>query len=68
VLHESSTLVLTGELLIVRDQGGGYVENRYIWVAVDEFKAVGHTLHSVLLAGQGTQGNPHNWYIVMSKQ
>lgn len=69
VVHDSSTtLVLTGELLIISVAGGGttYVENRYIWIAVDEFKALGYTLDHVLLSGQGIQGNPHQWYIVMS--
>jgi hypothetical protein len=69
VVHDSSTtLVLTGELLIISVAGGGtaYVENRYIWIAVDEFSALGYTLDHVLLSGQGTQGNPHQWYIVMS--
>jgi hypothetical protein len=69
VVHESfRTLVLTGDLLIVIEGAGGYGDNRYIWLAADEFKAQGHTLDSVLLAGQGSQGNPHKWYIVMSKQ
>jgi ABC-type glycerol-3-phosphate transport system substrate-binding protein len=69
VYDASRTLVLTGELLIISVAGGGtaYVENRYIWIAVEEFRALGHTVDHVLLSGQGTQGNPHQWYIVMSK-
>jgi hypothetical protein len=68
VVHESSaTVVLTGEVLIANLGGGGYVENPYIWEAVDKFKPRGYTLNSVLLAGQGIQGNPHSWYIVMSR-
>lgn len=65
MVHESSaTLVLSGDLLIVQ-LGGGYVDSRFIWQAVDEFKPQGHTLNSVL--GEGTQANPHQWYIVISK-
>lgn len=68
VVHESpTTVVLTGNLLIVVNEGGGYTDNRFIWQAVDEFKARGATLSSILLTGEGTQGNPHDWYIVMSR-
>jgi hypothetical protein len=67
VVYESpTTLVLVGDLLVVQF-GGGYGGNPFIWQAVDGFKAQGYTLHSVLLSGQGTQVNPHEWYIVMSK-
>jgi hypothetical protein len=69
VVYESPTiLVLTGQLAIVIGGGEiGYQENPYIWQAVDGFKAQGYTLNSVQLGGQGSQGNPHSWYIVMSK-
>jgi hypothetical protein len=67
VVYESpTTLVLAGDLLVVQF-GGGYGGNPFIWQAVDGFKAQGYTLHSVLLSGQGSQGNPHEWFIVMSK-
>jgi len=67
VVYESpTTLVLVGDLLVVQF-GGGYGGNPFIWQAVDGFKAQGYTLNSVLLSGQGSQGNPHEWYIVMSK-
>ena len=67
VVHESpTTIVLTGDLLIVQF-GGGYGDNPIIWQAVDKFKAQGYTLNSAVLTGQGSQGNPHSWYIVMSK-
>jgi len=73
VIHESPiTLVLEGQLLIIQEAGRGtgepgLVNNPYIWQAVDRFKTQGYTLSSVLLSGEGTQGNPHVWYIVMSK-
>jgi hypothetical protein len=68
VIFESpSTMVLTGDLLIVNQEGGGYVDNRYIWQAVSVLRTVGYTMTSAELAGQGSQGNPHSWYIVMSK-
>jgi hypothetical protein len=69
VVHESpTTLVLQGNLLLLPTQiGGDIIDNFFIWQAVDRFKAQGYSLTSVQLAGQGTQPNPHIWYIVMSK-
>lgn len=68
-VHESPrTIVLQGNLLIVQTGTGIlYTDNPYIWQAVDGLKNQGYTLTSVQLAGQGSQGNPHDWYIVMSK-
>jgi hypothetical protein len=45
----------------------GNYPNIYIWEAVDRFKEQGYTLTSVMMAGQGTQGNPHEFFVVMSK-
>lgn len=45
----------------------GNYPNVYLWEAVDRFKAQGYTLTSVLMGGQGTQGNPHEFFVVMSK-
>ncbi len=68
-VHESPiTLVLQGNLLLLPTEvGGAIIDNTFIWQAVDRFKAQGYTLNSVLLSGEGTRGNPHTWYIVMSK-
>lgn len=45
----------------------GNYPNVYLWEAVDAFKAQGYTLTSVMLGGQGSQGNPHEFFVVMSK-
>jgi hypothetical protein len=66
VVYESpTTLVLNGDMLIV--QTGGYTQNPFFWQAVDGFKAQGYTIDSVLLSGQGSQGNPHEFSVVMSR-
>jgi hypothetical protein len=52
---------------LVAAVGGGYAANPAIWNAVDGFKALGYSITSIQLSGQGNQGDPHNWYIVMSK-
>jgi hypothetical protein len=68
VIHESpNTVVLNGQLLILEGVTG-YVANPFIWRAVDGFRGQGYTLTSAELSGQGSQGNPHSWYIAMSKQ
>ena len=45
----------------------GNYPNVYLWEAVDRFKAQGYTLTSVMLGGQGSQGNPHEFFVVMSR-
>jgi hypothetical protein len=71
--ESGNTLVLTGDRLLLDFQtigtagGGGNWPNPYIWKAVDQFKAQGYTLLSTELGGQGSQGNPHDWLIVMQK-
>lgn len=67
LLYESATtVVLNGDLLIHRSPGL-YTDNPFIWQAVDEFKVQGYTGDSVIVSGQGSQGNPHQLYGVMSK-
>jgi hypothetical protein len=67
VVHESpNTVVLNGQLLLLEGVTG-YVDNPFIWRAVDGFRGQGYTLTSAELSGQGSQGNPHSWYIVLSK-
>ncbi len=61
-----TTVVLKGELLIVQT-GSGFIDNPFIWQAVDEFKTQGYAVDSVILSGQGSQGNPHDVYVVMSR-
>jgi hypothetical protein len=66
-MYESdTTVVLNGDLLIA-EIGGGLIDNPFIWQAVDEFKTQGYAVDSVILSGQGSQGNPHDVYVVMSK-
>ena len=59
----------TAEDLFGEDFGStvGNYPNIYLWQAVDQFKAQGYTLTSVMLGGQGSQGNPHQFFVVMSK-
>jgi hypothetical protein len=45
----------------------GNYPNIHLWQAVDAFKAQGYTVTSVLLGGQGSQGNPHEFFVIMSK-
>lgn len=71
--ESGSTVILTGDPLILdianlgTAGGGGNWPNPYIWKAVDQFKAQGYTMLSAELGGQGSQGNPHEWFIVMQK-
>lgn len=44
------------------------VENTNIWRAVELIEGYGYHLDQVELTGQGSQGNPHDYLIVMSKQ
>lgn len=72
VYESPATVVLdAGLLLISTDFSGslsGNWDNPFVWKAVDRFKALGYLVTSVELGGQGSQSNPHNWHIVMSKQ
>jgi hypothetical protein len=52
---------------LIAEIGGGLIDNPFIWQAVDEFKTQGYAVDSVILSGQGSQGNPHDVYVVMSK-
>ena len=45
----------------------GNYPNIYLWQAVDKFKEQGYTVTSIMLSGQGTQGNPHQFFVVLSK-
>lgn len=65
--HHSPTLVVLGGELLLTGLGGSPIDNVFIWDAVDGFIALGYSIDSVQLTGQGTQDNPHNIMIVMSK-
>lgn len=67
VIHESPNTVVLNAQLLVLEVATGYVDNPFIWRAVDGFRGEGYTLSSTVLSGQGSQGNPHQRYIVMSK-
>ncbi len=71
VYESPNTVVLDASLLLIStDFSGSFAgnwDNPFVWKAVDRFKALGYSLTSVELGGQGSQGNPHNWHIVMSK-
>ncbi|MDQ4067178.1 MAG: hypothetical protein M3114_06285 [Thermoproteota archaeon] len=66
-----NTVVLNGDRLILDTTGlltgGGYWPNPYIWKAVDGFKGLGYSLTFMELGGQGSQGNPHEYILVLSK-
>jgi hypothetical protein len=67
VYESQQTVVFTADLL-VSTSPGLYADNPSIWKAVDGFKAQGYSdISSILVAGQGSQGNPHKVYVVMSK-
>jgi hypothetical protein len=67
MLYESdTTIVLKGNLLIIQSDVG-YIDNPFIWQAVDEFKVQGYVVDSVLLSGQGSRANPHDLRVLMSK-
>jgi hypothetical protein len=69
VAHESPTLVVLGGKLLLNPFEGATTpyDNIFIWQAVDGFIALGYSIDSVQLTGQGTTENPHNIMIVMSK-
>jgi hypothetical protein len=62
VLYQSNkTVVLEGEKIPL-----GLEENTNIWRAVDLVKQQGYVIDSVLLTGQGSKGNPHDYIITLS--
>jgi hypothetical protein len=65
VYASPKTVLVTGHLIIETTDGNQ--QNPFIWLAVDGFKALGYSISSIQLSGQGSQGNPHDWLIVMSK-
>jgi hypothetical protein len=67
LLYESATTVVLNGDLLIRSSPGLYIDNPFIWQAVDEFKVQGYKVDSVMVSGQGSQGNPHELYVVMSK-
>jgi hypothetical protein len=60
VPHESPTLVVLGGSLLLTGLGDAPIDNVVIWQAVDGFIALGYSIDSVLLTGQGTAQSPHN--------
>ena len=67
MIYESATTIVLDGDLIIATQDLGFVQNPFIWQAVDEFKTQGYIIDSTSLTGQGSQGNPHKVYVVMSK-
>jgi hypothetical protein len=45
----------------------GHYPNPFLWQAVDGFKAQGYTITDILVGGEGSQGNPNEFFVVMSK-
>lgn len=67
LLYESATTVVLNGYLLITQSPGVYIDNPFIWLAVDEFDVQGYTVNSVIVSRQGSQGNPHQLYVVMSK-
>ena len=45
----------------------GNYPNPFLWRVVDGFKAQGYTIDSVAVGGVGSQGNPNEFFVIMSK-
>lgn len=69
--HESPNLVVLDAKMFIVDstETDRFVENDFIWQAVDGFRGQGYTVDSIVLAGgQGNELNPQQEFIVvMSK-
>ena len=63
VIHESPTrIIFTGDYI------RGLTYNTGIWELVDALEAKGLTLDSIELTGQGSEGNPHSYLMIMSRE
>lgn len=63
VIHESPTrIVFTGDYI-----GSRLTYNIGIWEVVNALEARGLSLDSVELTGEGSEGNPHSYLIIMSR-
>ncbi len=78
LIYESpSTAVLQGDLIIssgllssqnsTSNYEGGYATNTDLWVAMDLLRNNGFKTQQIITTGQGSVGNPHTVYIVMTK-
>ena len=80
VYESPRTVVLNGETLIFGGGGQpldpenlpdletlGNYPNSFLWMAVDGFKAQGYQIDCIMVGGQGSRGNPHEFVVVMSK-
>lgn len=45
----------------------GNYPNPFLWMAADGFKAQGYQIDSVVIGGVGSQGNPNEFFVIMSK-
>ncbi|MGH9925305.1 MAG: hypothetical protein ACRD5B_07985, partial [Nitrososphaeraceae archaeon] len=69
--ESQNTVILQGALAVTSlPPSGGltHVANEWLWEAVDGLMAMGYSITSVMLSGQGTEPNPHVYHVVMSKQ
>ena len=72
LIYESpTTIVLNGNTAVSKIGGDGrtilYEPNIWLWKAVDNLKGRGFTTDSIMLAGEGTEPNPHVYHVIMSK-
>ncbi len=65
VIYQSpTTVVLEGNKLTVG--AGGFVDNQYLWQAVDLVKQQGYNIDSVTMSGVGTADNPDVYHVILS--
>ena len=78
LIYESpSTAVLQGDLIIssgllsnqnsTSNYEGDYASNTDLWAAMDLIKNNGFKTQQIITTGQGSVGNPHTVFIVMTK-
>lgn len=70
LVYESPTTIVVGGALLTAgftSQSAGDWNNPFIWKVVDGFKELGYSLTLAELSGQGSENNPHTWYVLMSK-
>lgn len=63
IIYESpSKVVLTGDFIHTLSQ----THNAVIWEIIEMQETKGFSVELIELTGQGTKGNPHSYFIVMS--
>ena len=63
-----NTIVLQGDYLVFNSTLSDNNPNQIIWKAVDNLKAKGFAIDSVVLSGVGFEGNPNIYHVIMSRK